>query len=230
MLIMTLVLRFYTNYFRHFGRVRPLAVAGRRRYRRQPVFAVGLPIIIIGWLAKTELHPPLRPFWSLQTELTTTAKGQILLRGTGTVILSSVRTAVLDFAHEGHPGIVRMKQRCRETVWNPGIDRDIAEYVRGFTACIVSGKSASPTQGPLQPVALPTGAEKIITRPCWRIHGCTAPPALSDCGCQLFLQVARSWHVRICNNFNRYRFPHSTVRPFWPTKKSQRITVLASLQ
>jgi hypothetical protein len=119
--------------------------------------------VISGWPAKSELSPPLRPFWSVQSELTTTANGRVLLRGTRTVIPVSLRTAVLDLAHEGHSGIVRMKQRCRETVWYPGIDKDIEEYVRGCTACIVSGKSVSPTPELLQAVALPTGPWKKLS-------------------------------------------------------------------
>jgi hypothetical protein len=99
----------------------------------------------------------------VQSEVTTTANGRVLLRGTRTVIPLSLRTAVLDLAHEGHPGIVRMKQRCRETVWYPGIDKDIEEYVRGCTACIVSGKSVAPAPGLLQAVALPTGPWKKLS-------------------------------------------------------------------
>ena len=50
-----------------------------------------------------------------------------------------------------------MKQRCREAIWWPGIDGDIETFVRDCTACIVSGKSARPVPGPLQPVPLPSG-------------------------------------------------------------------------
>ncbi|KAJ8375497.1 hypothetical protein SKAU_G00060770 [Synaphobranchus kaupii] len=39
-------------------------------------------------------------------------------------------------AHEGHLGIVKVKQRCRDLVWWPAIDRDIEAMVRGCTACL----------------------------------------------------------------------------------------------
>ena len=56
---------------------------------------------------------------------------------------------MLDLAHEGHLGMVRMKQRCRETVWWPGIDQNIEEMVR---ACVRSGKSLQPRPVPLHPI------------------------------------------------------------------------------
>jgi len=50
-----------------------------------------------------------------------------------------------------------MKRRCRESVWWPGIDGDAEACVRECTSCIVSGKSAHPGPGALQPVPLPSG-------------------------------------------------------------------------
>jgi hypothetical protein len=64
---------------------------------------------------------------------------------------------VLELAHEGHPGIVCMKQRCRESVRWPSIDRNIESFVRDCVACIASGKSARPVPRPLQPVPLLPG-------------------------------------------------------------------------
>ena len=43
-------------------------------------------------------------------------------RGLCAVVPSVLRAHVLDMAHEGHLGIVRLKQRCRDLVWWPGID------------------------------------------------------------------------------------------------------------
>ncbi|CAH1999206.1 unnamed protein product [Acanthoscelides obtectus] len=46
----------------------------------------------------------------------------ILLRGTRIVIPADLRLAVLQAAHEGHPGIVGMKNRLRTKVWWPKMD------------------------------------------------------------------------------------------------------------
>ena len=43
--------------------------------------------------------------------------GQRVLRGTRTVIPKKLRQQVLEIAHEGHPGIVSMKQRLKCKVW-----------------------------------------------------------------------------------------------------------------
>lgn len=114
--------------------------------------------IINGWpTEKRAVQDDLRTFYDIRDELSTALEGHCVVRGSRTVIPPALRAAVLELAHEGHPGIVRMKRRCREAVWWPGVDRDIEEFVRDCTACIVSGKSIHPVPGPLQPVPLPSG-------------------------------------------------------------------------
>jgi transposase InsO family protein len=113
--------------------------------------------IVSGWPAKGQLPSALKPFWAVRSELSTAVGGCVLVRGIRTIIPSSLRRTVLDLAHEGHPGVVRMKQRCRDAVWYPGIDGNIEDYIHNCTACVVSGKATRPTPGLLQPVALPTG-------------------------------------------------------------------------
>lgn len=59
----------------------------------------------------------------------------ILLRGNRIVIPQKLRTRVLMAAHEGHPGIVCMKQRLRTKVWWPKIDKDAETMVRNCKSC-----------------------------------------------------------------------------------------------
>ena len=40
-------------------------------------------------------------------------------------------------AHEGHLGIVKLKQRYHNLVWWPGIDKDIEALVKECPACLV---------------------------------------------------------------------------------------------
>ena len=58
-------------------------------------------------------------------------------------------------AHDGHPGIVRMKQRCREAVWWPKMNIHVEQLVLECEACARSGKSVNPVQPPLQPIPWP---------------------------------------------------------------------------
>jgi transposase InsO family protein len=112
--------------------------------------------VINGWPNdRRNLRAEIRMYFDVQHELSVC--GRCLIRDVRTVIPASLTAAILDIAHEGHPGIVRMKQRCRETVWWPGIDIAIERYVRDCEPCILSGKSAKPRPGPLQPIPLPSG-------------------------------------------------------------------------
>ena len=96
-----------------------------------------------------------RSFYELREDLSVIS--HCLLRGCRVVIPSSLRSRMLELAHEGHPGVARMKGKCREAIWWPGIDADIERYVRDCSACVISGKSVRPSPGPLQPVKLPSG-------------------------------------------------------------------------
>ena len=73
-------------------------------------------------------------------------------RGIRAVIPTYLQQQVLHMAHEGHPGIVRTKQRCRNTVWWPAINCHIEIILRDCDGCTVCGKSMTPTQPPLQPI------------------------------------------------------------------------------
>ena len=75
-------------------------------------------------------------------------------------------------AHEGHLGIVKLKQRCRDLVWWPGIDRDIEALVKDCSACLVSGKTGHQAPPPLQPLAWPSEPwDHLQLDICGEIHG-----------------------------------------------------------
>ncbi|XP_029166467.1 uncharacterized protein K02A2.6-like isoform X1 [Nylanderia fulva] len=59
----------------------------------------------------------------------------ILLRGNKIVIPPPLRQRVLEAAHEGHPGIVAMKNRLRTKVWWPKIDKDAENMVKSCKGC-----------------------------------------------------------------------------------------------
>ena len=54
-----------------------------------------------------------------QVRLELTTVGRVVLRGTQIVIPASLRSQVVDLAHEGHQGITKMKARLRTKVWSP---------------------------------------------------------------------------------------------------------------
>ena len=61
--------------------------------------------------------------------------GKLILRGTRIVIPSKLRSRVLTLAHEGHPGIVSMKQRLRSKVWWPGVDKEAEKFCKTCFGC-----------------------------------------------------------------------------------------------
>ena len=68
--------------------------------------------------------------------------GKLTLRGTRLVIPQALREQVLEIAHEGHPGIVQMKQRLRTKVWWPKIDSDAEKFCRSCHGCQTVSRSS----------------------------------------------------------------------------------------
>ena len=81
--------------------------------------------------------------------------GKLVLRNTRIVIPTELRQQVLDLAHEGHPGIVKMKSLLRTKVWWPKMDKDVERICRTCHACQVVGSYS--TLEPMSRVEPPTG-------------------------------------------------------------------------
>ena len=79
----------------------------------------------------------------------------ILLRGTRIVIPQSLQEKTLCLAHEGHPGIVAMKQRLRSKVWWYGIDKMAEDTVKKCLGCIIDSRPDPPI--PMKRRELPKG-------------------------------------------------------------------------
>ena len=75
-------------------------------------------------------------------------------------------------AHEGHLGVVKVKQRCRDTVWWPHIESDVEKLVRNCACCLLSGKTGQPATAPLTPTRWPSAPwEHIQVDLCGELHG-----------------------------------------------------------
>ena len=89
--------------------------------------------------------------------------GDIILRGTRIVIPEILRTQVIKLGHEGHPGIVVMKQRLRTKVWWPGMDKAIEKSCKTCYGCQLMGKPNRPE--PMKRTELPTRPWEQISLP-----------------------------------------------------------------
>ena len=83
-----------------------------------------------------------KPYVWVRNELTYI--GQVILRGTRIVIPNILRKRVLELAHEGHQGVVKMKERLRSKVWWPGVDKDAERKCRECYGCQLVTKETVP--------------------------------------------------------------------------------------
>ena len=86
---------------------------------KDPILSKLHTYIRTGWPAK--IPEELKPFARVRDELSCWAD-TCVSRGLCTIIPSTLCTRVLVMAHEGHLGVVKLKQRCRELVWWPAIE------------------------------------------------------------------------------------------------------------
>jgi len=100
---------------------------------------------------RTDVWDELPKFKHVHQELTSV--GKLVLRGSRICIPEKLQKQVLSLAHEGHQGIVKCKQRLREKVWWPGIDKDMENFVKSCRSCQLMSADTKPE--PLQPTVLP---------------------------------------------------------------------------
>lgn len=92
-----------------------------------------------------------KPFKAFELELC--FAGKILLRGTKIVMPKELHGRTLELAHEGHPGISKMKQRLRTKVWWPKIDTEAEAFVKKCHGCMMV--CAPPPPEPIRRTKLP---------------------------------------------------------------------------
>ncbi|XP_033749314.1 uncharacterized protein K02A2.6-like [Pecten maximus] len=98
---------------------------------------------------------PYKDYIPVRSELC--AIGKLVLRGTRIVIPESLRESVLNLGHEGHPGIVAMKQRIRSKVWWPKMDKHIEKHCQSCYGCQLMAKPSNPE--PMARTELPSGLD-----------------------------------------------------------------------
>lgn len=79
--------------------------------------------------------------------------GNILMRGDRLIVPETLRSRILEIAHETHPGIVSMKRKLRQKVWWPGIDKEVERLVKKCKSCTIV--SALDPPEPLRSTRMP---------------------------------------------------------------------------
>ncbi|KAK3855471.1 hypothetical protein Pcinc_038132 [Petrolisthes cinctipes] len=80
-----------------------------------------------------ELDHRLRAYWPVRSLLAT--DDYFIVYGPRLLIPLSLRRETLERLHDGHQGMERTKRRARQTIYWPGIDRDIENIVSGCSRC-----------------------------------------------------------------------------------------------
>ena len=107
-----------------------------------------------GWPRKRQVEQELQPFYTLRNEFST-ENGYIVRNGDRIVVPPALVKGLLNKAHEGHPGIVRMKRKIRETYWWPGQDTSVEHHVKHCVGCQRSDKSLAPSPVPTNSIPVP---------------------------------------------------------------------------
>ncbi|XP_053391969.1 uncharacterized protein K02A2.6-like [Mercenaria mercenaria] len=90
-----------------------------------------------------------------------TVLGKMVLRGTRIVIPKSYRYRIVKLAHQGHQGIVKTKQKLRNTVYWPGTDSQVEREVKKCHSCQLVGQPEKPE--PVSRTKLPEGPWQYLS-------------------------------------------------------------------
>ena len=99
----------------------------------------------------------LSPYWSSRGEISQ-VQG-LLLKGPHLIILLSMRLEILNRIHNGHQGIVKWRRRNKDSVWWPGLDKQLEEMVTNCRKCIEHRK---PNSEPMIPSAVPARPWQVL--------------------------------------------------------------------
>ena len=86
-----------------------------------------------GWPNKHQVPQILKSYYSVSAELT--IQQGLLMRNNRLVIPSSLRHDMLDRHHTGHQGITKCRRRAQQSVWWPGLSKQLENLVTNCAEC-----------------------------------------------------------------------------------------------
>ena len=103
-----------------------------------------------GWPDKHTANAFIKPYLPMAAEFS--VESGLLMRGNRIVIPPSLRRELLGKIHDGHQGITKCRERARQSIWWPGISRDLEQLVQNCTECCKAQKQRAQ---PMIPSPLP---------------------------------------------------------------------------
>ena len=104
-----------------------------------------------GWPERHQLRGPVKQYYAESAELT--VQNELLMKGCRIVIPAPMRKEILDQLHTGHQGITKCRERAKQSVWWPGIGKQLADLIQACPECC---RERLQPATPLQPSEFPS--------------------------------------------------------------------------
>lgn len=114
-------------------------------------FQVLVKYILEGWPVREEVDSQVVQYWPERNNLSLV--NGFLMNGNRLLIPKGLHKEILNRLHDGHQGITKTRRRAQDTVWWPGISKQIEELVKSCQKCIEH--APPPRNEPLQPSIFP---------------------------------------------------------------------------
>ncbi|KAE8281698.1 Retrovirus-related Pol polyprotein from transposon 17.6 Protease [Larimichthys crocea] len=103
-----------------------------------------------GWPDKFSIQPAFQAYLPFSGELT--VHDGLLLFGCRLVIPASLRADILQKLHEGHLGITKCRERAKQSVWWPSLNKELTQLIESCDTC---SRERVNFKEPLQPTDFP---------------------------------------------------------------------------
>ena len=100
-----------------------------------PVLQQLKQFILNGWpQQKQQIPPEVKPYFAIRGEIS--FNEGLLLKGQCIIIPASLRPTMKEIIHQGHNGITRCKSRARQSIYWPGMNSEIDDFVSRCPQCL----------------------------------------------------------------------------------------------
>lgn len=95
-------------------------------------------MICSGWPAKRDdVEPSLRPYFNFRNELA--AQQGVIYRGERVVVPLNLRKDMIKRIHSSHIGMEGCLRRARVSLYWPGMDAQVKDYIQSCETCLSTG-------------------------------------------------------------------------------------------
>ena len=125
-------------------------------------------MIVKGWPETLQEVPPaIRSYWSVRDELS--VEDGLILKGQRLLIPEPLQEDILEQLHYGHQGVEKTRLRARDSVFWPGINKDIEQKTKRCPVCQENKSAQSPET--LMPHEVPNRPWEVLGTDLFHLHG-----------------------------------------------------------